>query len=69
MIMASLVWSNDKRSSIASDTNRCINLNCSVDCNWSAKGRVYTECFVVTKESGKAKYIKQSRLCDIGILD
>jgi len=68
-MMASFVWSSHKKSAIASDTNRCINNNCLMDENWSADGRVYTEGFAVTKNNTSSTFIKQSKLCDIGILD
>lgn len=38
--------------------------------NWNSHGRVYTEgiALIENRLNGKKKFIKQSELCDIGIL-
>ena len=65
-LIASFVWESKEKSFLSKEeVNRCINNN-----SWSPNGRVYTEGFVVIKDdSNEAKFIKQTKLCDIGILD
>ena len=70
-LIASFVWKSKEKSFLSKEeVNRCINNNCSVNNSWSPNGRVYTEGFVIIKDdSNETKFIKQTKLCDIGTLD
>ena len=67
-LSASFVWSFKKDDFMEKEAKRCINGLCEVDDNWSSNGRIYTNGFTVIKQDGKNKFIKQSKLCDAGIL-
>ncbi len=70
----SLLWRFKKHSFFEEEANRYLNKFCEVDENWSSRGRVYTKGLAILKEKGKdgetkIKFVKQAKLCDIGLLD
>jgi len=49
--------------------DRVLNHNAECTKNWNSEGRVYcTGLALITLKNGKKKFIKQSKLCDTGIL-
>lgn len=67
-ISASFLWKFKKDDFLASEADRCLNKFCEIDENWNSRGRVYTKGLALIEENGKRRFIKQAKLCDIGIL-
>lgn len=68
LISAGLFWRFKRDPFLASESDRCLNRFCEVDSNWSSQGRVYTKGLAVIEKNGKKRFVKQAKLCDIGIL-
>lgn len=68
-ISASFLWKFKKDDFLASESNRCLNNFCEVDSNWNSRGRVYTKGLTVIEKNGKKQFVKQAKLCDIGIIE
>ena len=51
------------------EAKRCLNNFCEVDENWNSNGKVYTKGLAVIEENEKKRFIKQAKVCDIGILN
>ena len=68
-ISASFLWKFKKDDFLASESKRCLNNFCEVDGNWNSRGKLYTKGLTVIERNGKKQFIKQAKLCDIGILD
>lgn len=68
-ISMSFFWRIKKDDFLASESNRCLNNFCQVDDNWNSNGKVYTKGLAVVQKDGKKQFIKQAKLCDIGILE
>ena len=68
-ISMSFFWRIKKDDFFASESNRCLNDFCQVDDNWNSNGKVYTKGLAVVQKNGKKQFIKQAKLCDIGILE
>lgn len=68
-ISATFLWKFKKDYFLASESNRCLNNFCEVNSNWNSRGRLYTRGLTVIEKNGKKQFIKQAKLCDIGILD
>lgn len=64
-----LVWSFKKHVFFEKEAKRCLNDFCEVDENWNSNGRVHSTGLAVIEKNGKKRFIKQSKVCDIGILD
>ena len=64
----SFFWSGKKDRFLEDEANRCLNNFCEVDDTWSSKGCVYTKGLAVVEQDGKKRFVKQAKLCDIGIL-
>ena len=65
----SFLWRFKKDKFLEKEAKRCLNDFCEVDENWNSKGRVYSKGLAVIEENGKKRFIKQAKVCDIGILD
>lgn len=68
LIITGLFWRFKRDDFLASEADRCLNRHCEVDSNWSSQGRVYTKGLTVIEKDGKKRFVKQAKLCDIGIL-
>lgn len=68
-ISASFLWKFKKDDFLANESNRCLNNFCEVESNWDSKGRVYTKGLTVIERNGKKQFVKQAKLCDIGIIE
>ena len=68
-ISAGFFWRLKKDDLLARESNRCLNDYCEVDSNWNSRGRVFTKGLAVIEENGKKRFVKQAKLCDIGILE
>lgn len=68
-ISASFLWRFKKDDFLASESNRCLNNFCEVNSNWNSRGRLYTRGLTVIEKNGRKQFVKQAKLCDIGILD
>lgn len=68
-ISASLLWKFKKDDFLASESNRCLNNFCEVDSNWNSRCRVYTKGLTVIEKNGRKQFVKQAKLCDIGIIE
>lgn len=67
----SFTWSfrkNDFTKLMRQEAKRCLN-NYEDDGTYSSKGRVYTKGFAVIEKNGEKKFIKQAKLCDMGLLE
>lgn len=69
LISVSLFWRIKKDAFLASESDRCLNSFCEIDSNWDSRGRVYTKGLAVIEKDGKKQFVKQAKLCDIGILN
>lgn len=69
LITSSLFWSFKKDKFWEKESDRCLNKFCEVDENWNSNGRVYTKGLTVIEKDGKKQFVKQAKLCDIGLLD
>lgn len=67
-ISAGLFWRFKRDDFLARESDRCLNRFCEVDSNWSSEGRIYAKGLAVIEEDGKKRFVKQAKLCDIGIL-
>lgn len=68
LISAGLFWRFKRDDFLASESDRCLNKFCEVDSDWNSRGRVYTKGLAVIEKDGKKQFVKQAKLCDIGIL-
>ena len=68
LLSASFVWNFKKNQFMEQESKRVFNDLCKVNNDWNSQGRVYTNGFTVTEENGNMNFIKQSKLCDGGIL-
>ena len=69
LIGASFLWSFKKDKFFEKEAKRCLNDFCEVDENWNSNGKVYTKGLAVIEENEKKRFIKQAKVCDIGILN
>jgi len=69
LISASLFWRSKKDDFLADESKRCLYNFCEVDANWNSRGRVFTKGLAVVEKNGKKQFVKQAKLCDIGILE
>ena len=51
------------------ESERCLRNQCEVDSNWNPHGRIYTNGFMIEEKNGKTRFVKQAKLCDLGILN
>lgn len=65
----SFVWSFKKNKFWKNESKRCLNNFCEVDENWNSNGKVYSKGLAVIEENGKKRFIKQSKIIDIGLLN
>jgi len=68
LLSASFVWNFKKNQFMEQESKRVFNDLCKVNNDWNSQGRVYTNGFTVTEENENMNFIKQSKLCDGGIL-
>lgn len=68
-ISAEFFWRLKKDDFLARESNRCLNGYCEVDSNWNSRGRVFAKGLAVIEKDGKKQFVKQAKLCDIGILE
>jgi len=74
--LACLLWKNPFRvryetdEFLASEADRCLNRFCEIpDEGWSSRGRLYfTGLAVIKDQYGNFRFVKQKKLCDLGIL-
>jgi len=64
----SLLWTLKKDVFLENEADRCLNNFCEVDKYWNSNGRMYTKGLTVIEENGNKRFVKQAKLCDIGIL-
>lgn len=69
LITSGLFWSFKKDEFLEKESDRCLNKFCEVDNNWNSKGRVCTKGLALIEKNGKKQFVRQAKLCDIGILD
>ena len=72
-VLSSLLWFK-KSSFFEEEANRYLNKYCKADKNWNSRGRVYAKGLAILKEIGKSnkakiKFVKQTKLYDIGLID
>lgn len=65
----SFLWTAKKDLFLEDEADRCLNNFCEVDESWDSQGRVYTKGLAVVEKDGKKRFVKQAKLCDIGILN
>ena len=76
LLSAGFLWKNlfRKRDStdefLASEADRCLHHFCEIPLDgWSSRGRLYSSGLAVIKDQdGKFRFVKQKKLCDLGIL-
>ena len=69
MLTAGMFWSFKKDIFLASESDRCLNHFCEVDDSWDSRGRMHTRGLALIEENGKKRFVKQAKLCDIGIME
>lgn len=69
LLGASFLWSFKKDKFFEKEAKRCLKNFCEVDENWNSNGKVYTKGLAVIEENEKKRFIKQAKVCDIGILN
>ncbi|WP_148570672.1 hypothetical protein [Aliarcobacter cryaerophilus] len=69
LLGASFLWSFKEDKFFKKEAKRCLNNFCEVDENWNSNGKVYTKGLAVIEENEKKRFIKQAKVCDIGILN
>ena len=47
---------------------RCLKNRCEIDDKWSPEGRIHTFGFEIVEKENETAIIRQSKLCDIGLL-
>ncbi len=70
-ITLSFTWSfrkNDFTKLMRQEAKRCLN-NYEDNNKFSHEGRVYTKGFAIVKKDGESKFIKQAKICDMGLLE
>lgn len=69
LLGASFLWSFKEDKFFKKESKRCINNFCEVDENWNSNGKVFTKGLAVIEENGNKRFVKQAKVCDIGILN
>lgn len=69
LLGASFLWNFKKDKFFEKEAKRCLNNFCEIDENWNSNGKVYTKGLAVIEENGKKRFVKQAKICDIGILN
>ncbi len=64
-----LLWRFKKNDFLNLEADRCLTKFCEVEQNWNSRGRVYTKGLAFVSKNGEKQFIKQVKLCDIGIID
>lgn len=67
-IAMSFLWTTKKDIFLESEADRCLNGLCEANESWNSNGRVYTKGLAVVEQDGNKRFVKQAKLCDIGIL-
>jgi hypothetical protein len=69
-LSTSFLWNfNKKNEFLENEADRNLNNFCEIDKNWNSNGKMYTKGLaVIMDEKGSYRFIKQAKLCDIGIL-
>lgn len=70
-LSAGFLWNFGKKDEfLENESERCLNNFCEISGNWNSEGRVYTNGLTFTKDktSGEINFVKQAKLCDIGLL-
>lgn len=65
----SFLWSFKEDRLLEKESKRCLNDFCEADENWNSNGKLYTRGLAVIEENGKKRFVKQAKVCDIGLLD
>jgi len=70
----SLLLRFKKNSFFEKEANRYLNEYCEANEDWSSRGRVYAKGLAILKEiekdnKVKIKFVKQTKLYDIGLID
>lgn len=68
LLLDGFVWKFRKDDFLASEANRCLNHYCEAPKEWSSRGRLFSSGLAVIEENGKKRFVKQKKLCDLGIL-
>ena len=51
------------------EANRCLNNFCEVGKEWHSRGRIHTSGFAIIEKDSEKHFIRQSKLCDLGLLN
>lgn len=69
LVTYSLVNSFDRSKDRYNEYRRIGNRFAEVDDGWNSKGRLYSSGLTVLRDGNRCRFIKQSKLVDLGILD
>ena len=65
----SFVWSFKKDKYWEDESKRCLNSFCERPKDWNSNGKVFSTGVALIIKDKEKKFVKQSKLKDIGILD
>lgn len=68
LLLANFLWTLKANKHMESEAKRCLQNNCEVDEAWHSDGRVYTKGLALIEQNNKLRFVKQAKLCDIGLL-
>ncbi|MBD3822615.1 MAG: hypothetical protein IE914_10215 [Thiotrichales bacterium] len=68
LLLANFLWTLKENKHMESEAKRCLQNNCEADGAWHSDGRVYTKGLALIEQNNKLRFVKQAKLCDIGLL-
>ncbi|MBE0494742.1 MAG: hypothetical protein IBX48_10455 [Thiomicrospira sp.] len=68
LLLANFLWSVKANKRMESEAKRCLQNDCEADVAWHSGGRVYTKGLALIEQNNQLRFVKQAKLCDIGLL-
>ena len=68
LLLANFLWSGKTNKRMESEAKRCLQNNCEADGTLHLEGRFYTKGLALIEQNNQLRFVKQSKLCDIGLL-
>lgn len=69
LLASSFLWSFKKDKYWEGESKRCLNSFCERPKDWNSNGRVYSTGVALIVKGKEKKFVKQSKIRDIGLLD
>ncbi|SFR49297.1 hypothetical protein [Thiomicrospira sp. ALE5] len=68
LLLANFLWSLKANKRMESEAIRCLQNDCEANRAWHSDGRVYTKGLALIEQNNQLRFVKQAKLCDIGLL-